>query len=292
MKSSSKIIILSLPRSGSSFLTNLIKSSGYQVYSSKNSHLLGSSNFNTDGYFEDNVLTLLNDQIIRIVFGNQYSFLYVPSIDVVEQKPNSIKDLKDYSYDLDDDTIFIPDNYEENIKEYTGSDYDIWALTRMLKGRKWNKCYSKNNVDTYDNIIKKIKDISNDFNDRSYSTIMKDPRLALTFPYFIFSENTKFIFLTREKTHCINSMRKHYGKNLFTNKYLPNTNMCSNYFNYKIKYQSSDYYYETFNAIIKKHLTNKSFISITYEQLIRKDVSLLEDFIESKINMNIVGKNV
>ena len=47
------IIVLSLPRSGSSLLANLLESSGYVNYTTDNSHLLNSSEFNKNGYFED-----------------------------------------------------------------------------------------------------------------------------------------------------------------------------------------------------------------------------------------------
>ena len=66
-----RVIVLSLPRCGSSLLTNLISSAGYNVYGSE---LLGPSAFNIDGYFEDTKVTLLNDQLIHdqeyLQFGN------------------------------------------------------------------------------------------------------------------------------------------------------------------------------------------------------------------------------
>ena len=86
MQSSNKIVVLSLPRCGSSLLTSLIESANYEVYTSKDSQLLGSSGFNKNGYFEDRVLTLLNDQIIRGVFGNEYNFLYMPDTKTIQTK--------------------------------------------------------------------------------------------------------------------------------------------------------------------------------------------------------------
>lgn len=288
MKSSNKIIILSLPRSGSSLLANLISSSGYDPFQSKDSFLLEKSNFNRDGYFEDNVLTLLNDQIIKCVYGEEFSFLHVPTLEVIKEKfKNKEIRTKEYFYDVDDDVVFFPENYEENIERYTGSTYDIWALTRMRKGGKWNKCYSKNNIASFKQIIKKIKEISTEFNLKD-NIVLKDPRLSLTIPFFEFVDDVKFIFLTRNEDDCLNSMRKHYGINLFTDKLLPKTNICSNYFNYKIQYQSFQFYYNTFNKCIENFLLNKNFISITYDEILNKKIEHLEDFIERKIDRSII----
>lgn len=290
MKSLNKIVILSLPRCGSSLLTNLISSAGYNVYTSENSELLKGSAFNPKGYFEDKTVTLLNDQIIRCVFGHEYSFLYMPNLDQIKSK-FEFKTIhpSDYSYDLDNDSVFFPENFIQKIKEYTGAEYDIWGLTRMIDDGKWNKCYSINRVKTYDEIVKKIDEISNDFNYKKENTVLKDPRLNLTLPFFKFSDKTKFVFLTREKQECLSSMRRHYGKWLFTNNYLPNTDICSNYFNYKIKYQDFDYYYKTYNDSIDFILKDKNHIKITYQDILDKNISELENFIEAKIDTSLIN---
>jgi hypothetical protein len=286
MKSSNKIVVLSLPRCGSSLLTSLIESANYKVYTSKDSRLLGSSCFNKNGYFEDRVLTLLNDQIIRGAFGNQYSFLYMPDIQTIQDKFKTKDINSNYFYDLDD--IFIPNDYLEHIKEYTGSDYDIWAITRMLDNGKWNKCYSRNNVASYNDIGTKIKEISDDINSSVSNLVLKDPRLNLTLPFFNFSNDIKYIFLTRKKSKCIDSMRRHYGKWLFTETYLDDTDICSNYFNFKIKYQDFDAYYQTYNDAISYALAGKSYITITYEDILDKNLTALEEFIKHKVNGDLI----
>ena len=286
MQSSNKIVVLSLPRCGSSLLTSLIESANYEVYTSKNSQLLGSSGFNKNGYFEDRVLTLLNDQIIRGVFGNEYNFLYMPDTKTIQTKFKTKEINSDYFYDLDD--LFIPNNYLEHVKEYTGAEHDIWAITRMLDGGKWNKCYSKNNVASYVDIVAKIKEISEDINSSTSNLVLKDPRFNLTLPFFNFSDDVKYIFLTRKKSKCIDSMRRHYGKWLFTETYLPDTNICSNYFNFKIKYQDFDSYYQIYNDAISYALVDKFYIEITYEDILNKNLNALENFIGHKVNRDLI----
>ena len=292
MKSLNKIIILSSPRSGSSLLTKLIELSGYDVYKSVDSYLLPSSEFNRSGYLEDNLLTLLNDQIIRMVFGADYSFLHTPSMDEIKTKFKcKVIEQSNYSYDITDDTLFVPKNYNKHIKQYTGANHDIWAITRMIDNGKWEKCYSKNNVKTYSDIMLKIKEVSKTFNNNKTNLVLKDPRLVLTLPFFNFSDTTKFIYLTRKNTTCLDSMKKHYGINLFTQNYIPGTDICSNYFNYKIKYQTVDSYFNIYNNTIEHVLENKPHIKISYEDILENKVSLLEDFIGKKINTDLIIKS-
>jgi hypothetical protein len=147
-----KILILSPPRNGSSVLANLVESSGYKNYTSDNSTLLNPSEFNKAGYFEDTLITLLNDQLIRMVYGDEYSFLYTPTLE--QFKNINLNYSSNFFHDIE--SPFIPENYQNKIEHYTGKDWDVWGLTRMFPGEKWYKCYSKYGVDTKENIIKTL----------------------------------------------------------------------------------------------------------------------------------------
>ena len=102
------------------------------------------------------------------------------------------------------------------------------------------------------------------------------------------SNDVKYIFLTRKKSKCIDSMRRHYGKWLFTETYLDDTDICSNYFNFKIKYQDFDTYYQIYNDAISYALTGKSYITITYEDILNKNLTALEEFIKHKVNGDLI----
>lgn len=279
-----KVIVLSLPRCGSSVMTSLISSAGYNVYTSAG--LLGPSSFNKDGYFEDIKITLLNDQLIRMVYGSDYSFIHTPSLNEFKSKTNQLLTQTDFEFDLDD--IYFPPNFENQLNDYIGCGWDVWGLTRMLPGGKWHNAYSKYKVKNYNQIIQSITEIEDYINNSKENIILKDPRLALVLPFYKFND-CKFIFIKRGKDNTLKSMRKHYGKNLFTLNYLPGTEYCSNHFNYKIKYQDFDYYYETYSSIIETNIKDKESITINYEDLSKENtINLLNNFIQGEININLL----
>lgn len=158
----------------------------------------------------------------------------------------------------------------------------------MTYGGKWYKAYSKYNVETFNKILIALKEVENYINNSKENIVIKDPRFALTLPFFKFN-NCKFVFIKRDKNNTLKSMRKHYGKNLFTQKYLPSTEYCSNHFNYKVKYQDFDYYYETYSSIIEENIKDKESIIINYEDLSNENtINLLDTFIQGKININLL----
>jgi hypothetical protein len=275
------ILIISLPRSGSSLLSNLLNSANYNYYIAENSSLINKSCFNVNGYFEDTQLTLLNDQLIRISHGSDCSFLY-PSA-----KFNIPIDYSDFYYDLDD--VYFPNDHIFDVKKYTGCDWDVWGLTRMGVGEKWHKCYSRYEVDSGKNIQKTLSKILNQFKAKN-NLIIKDPRFALVYPFYN-SVDFKIIYIKRDKSDILTSMRKHYGKNLFTENYFENTFFCSNHFNYKVKYQNFEDYFEIYTNYIKNFITNKDCLTIDYETIRdSKTISNINDFIGSKVDENIIIK--
>jgi hypothetical protein len=98
----------------------------------------------------------------------------------------------------------------------------------------------------------------------------------------------KVIYIFRSFEDTLNSMRNHYGANLFTQNYLPNSHYCSNHFNYKIQYQDPKYYYNTFNSIIQEYIKDKDSLILNYNDLnTSKSITQLNNFIQGNININI-----
>ena len=284
MSFSKNIIILSFPRSGSSLMANLIASAGYKHYISERSELMGGSEFNPDGYFEDTLITLLNDQLIRFYFGKKCSFLYLPKIN---NKPPNNPLL--WNYDIDETTLFLPKDYEKNIKQYTGHDWDVWGLTRMVEGQKWFRCYSRLGVQDFFGIFKQKKIFEDKFNS-STNLVLKDPRLSLTLPFYNL-KNYRIIYIKRDKDDILSSMRKHYGPNLFNGIFLPKSQYCSNHFNYKIEYQDFDEYCEIFSSNITYALSTKNHLTVNYNKILSKDedtIDMINNFIHGEININLI----
>ena len=288
----SNFFILSQPRSGSSMLANLINSAGYNNYISKNSSLLTGSSHNKSGYFEDIKLTLLNDQFIRALYGMDYSFLFPPSsISRIYNTCNFNENISNgFNYDITENTLLMPDKFEDDPSFYTGISWDIWGLTRMVEGGKWFNCYSKFNVSNKMQIICAKDELEKAINS-SDNLVIKDPRLSLTMEIFNFSvNNNKIIFLERKSASTISSMKRHYGPNMFSSNFIKNTDLVSNHFNHKVKFldylEFSERYNYSFNL-----LERYPSIKISYDNLINKvpsEIKLLENFIESKVDLSLI----
>ena len=272
--------ILSLPRSGSSYLTSMLLKLGKKNF---NFFLKIKPNYyelNKDGYYENTFVTLLNDQLIRLNYGLKYSFLYPPSYNIFK-KPNNFN--KSYSYDLDDTNVFIPKNYLNKLHDYTGFNWDVWGLSRMQQKKKWHKIYEKYNLKTFKEIkLSKIRferkiNALNDY-------VIKDPRFLLTFKYYNL-KNFKIILINRDKNELLKSLRRHYGKNIFTKKYLPESKIVSNHFNHKIGYISYSEFCERYNSV--KFFLKKKFksrvLDVNFNRLIKLEKNTLNkinDFIK------------
>lgn len=286
------ILVLSLPRSGSSLLTNLIASSGY-IYSLTKG-LKGSfvaHEFNKGGYFEDVVFTLLNDQLIRLYFGLEYSFLNPPPfkkfLETVANGGNKLP--SSFNYDVNYKTVKIPNNFIKDIMDFTGTDWDVWGITRMINGGKWENCYSKNEINTKNKILIKRDFYKYNLENSKKSLVLKDPRLALVIPFYQF-KNIKVIWIKRKKEDVLKSMRRHYGPRLFTKHLIPNTNFVSNHFNYKVPPLDFNDYIERYENIIKYSVKHYSNLIIDFDDLISlKEIKKLEDFIGGKIDRSIIS---
>lgn len=277
------ILILGAPRTGTSLFARILSESGIKTIKDKSTVKMNSYSFNPDGYFENNLFNLLNDQLIRIFYGKKSSFLYV-------RKRKKLINTS-FNYDINEKTIFFPKDFSKRINYYTDNSWDTWALSRMTKDEKWYKCYSKNKIETFKEIMERKDYFKKIINHKYYKNFfLKDPRLSLLLDLYAEKKNVKIIHMIRKEKDLLNSIRKHYGKNLFKKKFIYK-NIVSNYFNYKIGYQSfKDYNYYINNHIKKISLNNNiSYLRIDYNDLINKKINLqIENFLNRKIDFSCI----
>ena len=253
-----RVAIVGTPRSGSSFFASTLESLGLKPLSLESPVRMSSSQFNKEGYFEDTYFNLLTDQLIRYSYGTEYSFLNPPSV----LAPLFANAQNDWSFDLNESTLEVPDDYESNFDFYCGNTWDVWGLTRMVGDGKWNKIYSKlkmaNTKDllhSLENTLKAIESKNNIY--------VKDARLLFVLDYFkeVF---THVVFLTREEKSLTSSIQNHYGPRMFIGPTFDNFDWVSNHFNYKIPNI-------TFNTFISRYELAAKFYS---EIVSLKQVSL------------------
>lgn len=273
-------------------LTNLIRSAGYGLDISDQSSFLGASEFNQAGYFEEIRLTLLNDQLFRILYGDAYSFLHMPSpedINTTFSMPARIPD--GFNYDINEQTLYIPDGFEEDVKKFTGNDWDNWGLTRMRPGGKWYQCYERYQCKTGNQIRRLLNTYSDLFNGND-NLVVKDPRMApVLHAYNI--KNKRIILLRRNLDSVLDSMKRHYGPRLFTDDVMPGTSICSNHFNYKIKAQGFDSYVSSYETSFQMSLAGSEYIEVDYDDIVGfgESFRLVEEFIGGRIDKSIIRKN-
>lgn len=279
------ILILGAPRTGTSLFARILSESGIKTIKDKSTVKMNSHGFNPDGYFENNLFNLLNDQLIRIYYGDKSSFLYVG------KRKKYINN--SFTFDINEKTIFFPKDFSKRIDYYTDNSWDTWALSRMTDGGKWHKCYSKNKIESFKEIMEKKKYFKKIINGKYYKNFfLKDPRLSLLLDLYVDIKNVKIIHMIRKEKDLLNSIRKHYGKNLFKKKFI-HKNIVSNYFNYKIGYQNFKYYNDFINNHIKKiSLTKKiPYLKIDYNDLIDKKLNnQIESFFKRKIDFRSIKK--
>jgi hypothetical protein len=231
-----KIAVIGTPRSGSSYLTSVLLELGCELPTAHSKVEANHYEFNADGYFEDTFFTLLNDQIIRIMFGENYSFLNPPDTRNCAWEKNSVIesiDRTNFSYDLVQDSVDVPEDFTENLIEYTGQPWDVWGLSRMTPGKKWHGVYSQLGIHTAEGVSNALSTFQSQGRLETTPMVYKDSRLTFTLPAFgdFFHGG---IFLTRDAMPLKESMRGHYGKRLFTESTYAGHNWVSNHFNFKV----------------------------------------------------------
>ena len=276
------VIVLSPPRSGSSFITRLLMENGFTGLKIKSPTEMSPSRFNPDGYFENTWLALLNDQLIRLNWGQKSSFIYIG-----EKSDSDNSDQAKYFCDLTPNLIDLPTDYIQNVKYYTGHDWDIWGLTRMWPGGKWHRAYSLSSIADYPGIINAVKHLEYTFAAAKKSRVpllVKDPRLALTLN--MLDVEADVIVLQREPEKVKLSMQDHYGHRLFSNQCFEGYDWVSNHFNYKVAYQPFTEYWERYYRAINEATEGREHMRVSIDSLHPGSESWtnLEDFLGVEIN--------
>jgi hypothetical protein len=286
------VFILSMPRTGSSLLANLVHSAGYGLDITPDSTFLGASEFNRAGYFEENRLTLLDDQLIRGVYGPAHSFLHLPpaaELRAAVERGTMIPG--DFDHDIDETTLFIPEGFEADVQRFTGNTWDNWGLTRMRSGGKWHECYERTACRTAAQIRDLVAVYSESFN-RPRRLVVKDPRMAPVFHCFKIAK-PRVIVLRRDHAAMLKSMRRHYGPNLFTTTVFPGSPYCSNHFNYKVEPQSFDDYVAAYEESFRLATAGAEFLEVDYEHILARGPALdrLDDFLGAKVDRSRIDSD-
>lgn len=278
--------IASCPRSGSSLLANLLITSKLKLLKLPKSKILKGSQFNESGYFEDVKLMLLNDMIIKSLYGYKYSFLYPPK--KYKKKLNLNYDY--YSKKIS--SIYIPNNFKSNTKFYTGHDWDNWGITRMISNEKWHNCYKKFGVENHYKISKNINILRNLLS-KTKNRVFKDSRMVFNLHCFNLSKIKVIVLHRKNHFKHIRSLRNHYGQNLFKKKYIDKSKFVSNHFNLKVNYLSYESFLNRYHYFFNKLKNNFDYIDVEYESLVNKDkkeINKLENFVDNKIDLSIIKK--
>jgi hypothetical protein len=276
MHAKCNLAIIGTPRSASSALAKILVSEGWSVPKFGDAPTMSPSKFNTEGYFESTFLNLMNDQIIRARFGMDYSFLFPPKYSDVTKLEIS----ENFFFDLREESLDIPSDYLEWIQHYTGEEWDVWGLTRMLPGGKWHKAYSTRSLSSGISLKASINAF-NQYLSEEKGMVLKDSRL--TFTLDLFNDNIdKVIVLSREDNGLTLSIRNHYGKNIFTSETCEPFPWVSNHFNYRVKPMSFDSYKDRYTSFSNALTKNKKVLFLDQSEL-RSDnkMNTLLEFIHS-----------
>ncbi len=280
------LLITGLPRSGTSLTSSLVVSSGYDCSIGKS--ILGASDLNKNGYFEDIDFILFNDQLIRFCYGNNYSFLYPPK---AINENQCFEDFNNsWEYDITEQTLDIPDDYISNIEFYSNLGWDVWGISRMKKDCKWNMCYSKRFIENKHNLISKLNFYRSKINKIQHDFFLKDPRLVFTLPIIAEPEFTKVIILSRGTESNFKSIKTHYGKRMFTDNNYPGTNWVSNHFNLKVGFTSESQFLHNYQIFIDNIKKSFQTITLSFEKILEKkcEIDRLENFIGSKVDRSLI----
>ena len=301
-----KFLIVSPPRSGSSVLSRLLESAGYRYpkipLCTEASINIAPSEFNPAGYKEDTALTLFNDQLIRLLYGPQYSFLYAPAesdIRTALTKPIDSGQFGSFHFDLDESTVVVPAEYLSRLKEIADHSWDVWGLSRMGASGKWYKAYSRHNLATGADVYKRLQEYTSFLlsKDTPRYTYIKDPRIIFAFPAYataLQSSNYAIIFIYRDSSGLLKSMRAHYGNRLFTDQCIDNLGFVSNHFNYQIPPQSfSDYLSAVDCAITSIKGLGVPVLELSYNNMMKKELrkdelTRLVEFIDREIDPGVL----
>jgi len=301
-----KLLVVSPPRSGSSVLSQLLESAGYHYpkipLCTESEIRIAPSEFNPAGYNEDTALTLLNDQLIRLLYGQEYSFLYPPEesdITAALNKPIEGNKIDSFYYDLDESTVVFPRDYLSRLQEIANHSWDVWGLSRMRASGKWYKAYSRHNLASGADVYKRLLEFTSFLSskDAPQNIYVKDPRIIFAFPAYVSalqSCNFAIIFINRDPLGLLISMRSHYGNRLFTDQCIDDLNYVSNHFNYQIQPQSFADYVAAINcAIVRLKELGVPVLDLSYDKIMKKEfrrdeLARLVRFIDAEVDSSIL----
>ena len=261
MNDSENTVILSAPRSGSSYLAATLARGEEPLVDRDLFPTLqisrSESQFNPRGYRESVGLNLLCDQMIRLRMGNRASFLFNRSEEANDKRS------VEFDYDLDE-RVEIPKDFLRKVRFYTGQTWDVWGLSRMRPGGKWWLAYGhagvRSGVQVESRWSRFVELLS-----EPRALVLKDPRLlylASDLP-----ENTRALVIRREPKALLSSMRAHYGQRLFTEKTFPNFDWVSNHFNYRVVPQDFSEFLHNVEKRIRDVQDTRETLIVTTESL-------------------------
>jgi len=300
------LFIVSPPRSGSSILAQLVETAGYKGETGflglQSQTKIAPSQYNPTGYSEEVAFTLLNDQLIRLIYGHKYSFLHSPSVSAIQEALEvdlSEDTFMGFSYDLDEFTVSVPADYQSRLYELSQQQWDVWGLTRMKPNTKWYRAYSKNGLCNGVDILSKLNSFLSYLASasRTRRIYLKDPRLIFAFPAYLqtmISTKCKILAITRNSGDLLQSMRSHYGHRMFTNETIDHFPYVSNHFNYAIQPQPfSDYVKSAMFSIKLMVDSSLETLHISYDKLMHAsnrehELKKLNDFLGAETDSTIL----
>lgn len=274
------IIVLSLPRSGSSAVSELLLKLGVSQFDSRFGISSSPSEFNKKGYFEDGGISLLCDQLIRLVGSSTTaSFLNPPRL-IVGNTSRAIDDLdRNFQYDLDENTVQIPPKFDEHIEFYTGNTWDQWGISRMNTTGKWYRCYGRAGVSTWAGVRQRLLEIQDRLQHLDRPVFIKDPRLAFCLHLFAIPR-FRCLWVTRDSAQVLKSMKRHYGHRLFTKETFDGFDWVSNHFNYMIPPQEYSNYLGHYHSWILYQSMRNPTLQIDVSQLENQTtIEILQKFV-------------
>lgn len=278
----SLVVVLSLPRSGSSFLTRALHQSGLELFAGPEAPRMSSSSFNQKGYFEDTWITLLNDQLIRMSLGSDANLLHLPRMP--EARRPDLKTARGFFYDLDESTVVRPRDYEQEIEHYTGANWDVWGISRMGTDEKWYRAYSRAGLATGEDVMKGVQQVAEIASAVTRPTVLKDPRLSLTL--WQLEIPCRIVVIRRKRSAVLDSMRRHYGQRLFTNQPFDGYSWVSNHFNYQVLPQTFEEYVEVFENLLRRSIANREHVIVSLEDIAAGETKNLSNFLERRIRLD------
>ena len=260
----------------------LLSDSGVEQLQLRGVENQSASEFNKGGYFEDSTFNLCLDNLIRFTHGFRNSFIFNRGM-----KPDRVAMISNLSnnfeskYDLDENTVEVPPNYEECLVEYTGHEWDVWGLTRMSQGGKWYRAYSRAGVETGRKAFDKFGEVYSKLR-TTENCFIKDPRIIYLLPLVDASIPT--VLVKRKPEKILESMKNHYGPNLFSRKVIY-ADWVSNHFNYAIQPQDFEEFYSTYLLFENYAHNNLEVKEIAYEDLHdARELEKLSKYLGSRLN--------